>query len=266
MDITTAERRLHDRGRLAFAAAASAGLPGYFRAFEVNGLLGLLTTSPGLEFLNSVSGVTEDSLDAVPDVLAAFASAGAPSPVLTVVEPTAALGEQLRRLGFVPSGPRPAAVADLSARHGGTMRGGGELRVSEAKGNDELQLFLDILTAGYAAPASLTKYLVIEHSAAELRRFLAWQGDEPVAAAAMSLHGDVAVLGGAATLPAARGTGAQLALLHHRLHRAAHAGYTAATASAAPDSPSFRNLIRAGFASWSRVGWRSLPAERVRAN
>lgn len=263
MDIKTAERRLHDRGRLAFAAAASAGLPGHFRAFEVEGLLGLLTTSPGLEFLNSVSGVTEDSLDAVPDVLAAFASVGAPSPVLTIAEPTAALDEQLHRLGFAPSGPRPAAVAGLPARHDETRHGaGGQLRVNEAKANDELQLFLNILTAGYAAPAQLATYMLIEHSTTALRRFLAWHGDEPVAAAAMSLHGNVVVLGGAATLPAARGTGAQLALLHHRLHQATHTGYAAVTATAAPDSPSLRNLTRAGFTIWPRAGWRSRPAKQ----
>jgi GNAT superfamily N-acetyltransferase len=257
VDISAAERCLHDRGRLAFASAASAGLPGQFRAFQIEDLRVLLTTSPGLDFLNSVSGVTERSFDAVPGVLTTFASAGAPPPVLTSVEPAWVLNEQLHSLGFTPSGPRPAAVIDLPAHHNRSTRGDErQLRLSEANA-DELPLFLDILAAGYAAPAQLSAFMRIEHSAAALRRFLAWRGDEPVAAAAMSLHGEMAVLGGAATLPTARGCGAQLALLHHRLQQAAHAGCAAATATAAPDSPSLRNLTRAGFTVRLRAGWRT---------
>jgi GNAT superfamily N-acetyltransferase len=260
MNISAAEQCLHDRGRLAFAAAAAAGLPGQFRAFQFEGMLVLLTTSPGLDFLNSVSGVTKRSLDAVPDVLTTFASAGAPPPALTSVEPARALNEQLRSLGFTPSEPRPAAVIDLPA-HTNRSRPGDErqLRVSEADTDDELPLFLDILAAGYAAPTQLSAFMRIEHSAAALRRFLAWRGDEPVATAAMSLHGEVAVLGGAATLPTARSAGAQFALLHHRLHQAADAGCTAATATAAPDSPSLRNLTRVGFTVSPRASWRTGP-------
>jgi hypothetical protein len=80
VDLRTAERCLHDRSGAAFAAAAEAGLPGRFRVFEQDGLLALLTTSPALGFLNSVSGLTSESLGALPGVLAVFAAAGAPLP------------------------------------------------------------------------------------------------------------------------------------------------------------------------------------------
>jgi hypothetical protein len=71
---------MHDRSRVAFTAAARAGLPGRFCAFEHKGLLALLTTSPGLGFLNSVSGLTEESLGALPGVIAVFATADARLP------------------------------------------------------------------------------------------------------------------------------------------------------------------------------------------
>ncbi|MEP7024557.1 MAG: hypothetical protein ABJB47_12310 [Actinomycetota bacterium] len=45
MDFRTAELCLHDRGSIAFAAAARAGLPGEFSAFGHHGLLVLLTTA-----------------------------------------------------------------------------------------------------------------------------------------------------------------------------------------------------------------------------
>jgi GNAT superfamily N-acetyltransferase len=64
------------------------------------------------------------------------------------------------------------------------------------------------------------------------------------------------VLGGAATLPAARGAGAQTALLAHRLSLAGHLGAPLATATAAPGSPSIRNLAGAGFTIVERTAWR----------
>ena len=88
-----------------------------------------------------------------------------------------------------------------------------------------------------------------------MRRFLAWQGDRPVAAAAFSVHRNVAVLGGAATVPAARRSGAQTALLRHRLSQAAAAGAESAAVTAAPESASARNLARVGFKMFRRHGW-----------
>lgn len=77
-----------------------------------------------------------------------------------------------------------------------------------------------------------------------------------MAAAAFSLQEDVAVLGGAATVPAARRSGAQTALLHYRLSQAAAAGAHAAVVTAAPDSGSARNLTRDGFTMHIRHSWK----------
>jgi hypothetical protein len=255
MDLRVAERRLHDRSRVAFAAAAAAGQPGRFQAFERSGLLALVTTSPGLGFLNSVSGLTEESMDALPAVLAVFTAARVSSPSLVADEPSSALAAGLRRLGFVPAPPRPAGTIDLPPCHPAPVEVG-DLRLTEARTKNEERLFLDTLIAGYAASPEVSRFLRAEHAAAGIRRFLAWRGRTPVAAAAFSLHGDVAVIGGAATVPAARRSGAQAALLRYRLDQAAAAGAHAAAATAAPDSASARNLARSGFTMHSRYSWK----------
>lgn len=69
----------------------------------------------------------------------------------------------------------------------------------------------------------------------------------PVACATITVVDGVAQLGGANTLAAHRGHGLQSALLAHRLHAAADAGCTLATATALPDGQSARNLERLGF-------------------
>jgi GNAT superfamily N-acetyltransferase len=255
MDLHVGERCLHDRSRAAFAAAARAGQPGRFHAFERSGLLALLTTSPGLGFLNSVSGLTEESMAALPAVIAVFAAAGVPSWSVATNQPTAALAGGLRDLGFVPAPPRPAWTIDLPPGQPNPAEVS-DLRLTEARTKNEERLFLEILVAGYAASPEVSRFVRAEHAAAGIRRFLAWQGKTPVAAAAFSLHGDGAVLGGAATVPEARRSGAQTALLHHRLSQAAAAGAHAATATAAPDSASARNLARAGFTMHSRPSWK----------
>ncbi|WP_166345720.1 GNAT family N-acetyltransferase [Phytoactinopolyspora limicola] len=71
----------------------------------------------------------------------------------------------------------------------------------------------------------------------------------------MTVHGDIAVLGGASTLPAHRGQGAQTQLLQHRLRLAREAGCALAVATARPDSVSAANLSKAGFGIYRRSAW-----------
>lgn len=71
--------------------------------------------------------------------------------------------------------------------------------------------------------------------------------DSPCAAAAMDMHQGLATLFGDATLVGARSRGLQLALIRHRLERAAQLGCDLATASVLPGSASHRNYERAGF-------------------
>jgi hypothetical protein len=63
----------------------------------------------------------------------------------------------------------------------------------------------------------------------------------------MDVHAGLATLFGDSTLVQARGHGLQLALIRHRLLRAAQLGCDLATASVVPGGVSHRNYERAGF-------------------
>ena len=93
-------------------------------------------------------------------------------------------------------------------------------------------------------------------------QFLAAElGGQPVAAGAMSVFGNLALLFSTATLPAFRGRGAQTALLAARLHAAHGAGASCAAVMTTPGSASERNVLRAGFV----LAGARLSMERVRA-
>jgi hypothetical protein len=152
---------------------------------------------------------------------------------------------RLAAAGFVTVGERGLAVCRLGAS------GVGDPDVVAADG----ELFVRVLLAGYQVGGGVAAFIAAEHRVALVRRFLLLAGGEPVAAAVMSIHDGVAVLGGAATLVAHRGLGAQARLIRHRLGVAADAGCSLAVATAVPGSGSAANLRRAGFAFLVRQGW-----------
>jgi len=79
-----------------------------------------------------------------------------------------------------------------------------------------------------------------------------------IGCAALSLRGDLAVLGGMSTLPDERGKGVQAALIASRLHLAADAGCARAATSVGPGTQSQRNLERQGFIrSHTNTTWES---------
>lgn len=84
------------------------------------------------------------------------------------------------------------------------------------------------------------------------RRYLAFDGEAPVAAAGLYVTGAHGYLGPAVTLPSHRGRGAQSALIARRIHDAAADGCTLLVTETAEDrpehpAPSFRNMQRLGF-------------------
>ncbi len=82
----------------------------------------------------------------------------------------------------------------------------------------------------------------------------------PIAASALYLVDGVALLAGASTVPAARGRGAQRALLEARLAFAAAHGAELAMVVTEPGSASQRNAERAGFAPvYGRTKWERRP-------
>lgn len=86
--------------------------------------------------------------------------------------------------------------------------------------------------------------------------FLAEIDGQPIAAGALNMQTDVALLAGASTIPSARGRGAQRALLDHRLNFAAERGVDSAMIVTQIGSGSQRNAERAGFrVMYERTKW-----------
>ena len=227
-------------------------MPGRFRVWEQAGVFAVLATDPALGFLSTVSGVTGETVPVAVDLVDAADWSGAKPTVVASAE----LGDEAERLllaaGFVRSADRLLAINRLTARPRPVA--GGELDVVAAGADDA---FVDVLSAGYEADGPVAAFIRAEHRLPMLRRFLVVARGTPIAAAAMTIHGDVAVLGGASTVRACRGRGAQSLLLRHRLRVAADAGCVLAVATARPGSVSAANLRGAGFrvrrrATWSR--------------
>jgi hypothetical protein len=86
--------------------------------------------------------------------------------------------------------------------------------------------------------------------------FVAELDGQAIATAALFMHGGVALLAGASTVPEGRRNGAQLALLDTRLRTAASQGCNLAMMVAAPGSASQRNAERNGFrVAYTRTKW-----------
>ena len=93
--------------------------------------------------------------------------------------------------------------------------------------------------------------------------YLAFPGDQPLAAGALYVAHGVGWLGFAGTVPEHRGRGAQGAVLAARAREAAELGCTALTTETAErvegrPSNSYRNILRAGFREvYVRPNWLS---------
>ncbi len=139
----------------------------------------------------------------------------------------------------------------------------GRLEIEEV--GDELEAdWAAILGAG-AAPGSAERRISDEFRAAAHRitgalNLVAMLDGKAIGTGSLTPVSTVAWLGGAATLPEARGRGAQHALLVERLHRARRMGCTLAAATAVPDGVSARNLTRVGFQLLYTQAVMTLPA------
>ena len=78
-------------------------------------------------------------------------------------------------------------------------------------------------------------------------RFGVRNGEGWIACAEVMPAGDVAIFGNDATVPRARGRGAQTAIIQARLQAIAALPFSWAVAEVAPDSTSERNYLRSGF-------------------
>jgi len=128
-------------------------------------------------------------------------------------------------------------------------------------GQDEGALWAETTAQGWSDFPELTEYLK-QMGPMVVRRddsisFLAELDGQPIASAALCLHGGVALLAGACTIPEARRQGAQRALLNGRLCFAGEQHCDMAMMCAAPGSASQRNAERQGFRiAYTRLKWR----------
>jgi GNAT superfamily N-acetyltransferase len=145
----------------------------------------------------------------------------------------------------LPSGPAPEHL---------------DLQVVPSAAN-ELALWLDTVIEGFAHPdeqgvpssesfprALLEATLRDMDRCEGLARYLAWRRGSVAGGASLRIHDGVAILCGAATLPAHRRRGVQTALLRARLAEAGLAGCDLAVVTTQPGSRSQENVQKQGFA------------------
>lgn len=166
------------------------------------------------------------------------------------VDPAAGgLGGLLERRGFSKGRPWMTFRRGPS---GPTGRAGG-LRIEEA-GAGRATAFGAIVAAAFEMPPDFAPWMAALADRPGWTALLALDGDEPVGAAALFVHGGEGWLGMGATVPAHRGRGAQGALFAERLRLAGELGLDAVvTETGAPvadeaPGPSYRNMLRYGFA------------------
>ena len=122
------------------------------------------------------------------------------------------------------------------------------LRIAEADAS-LADVFGRTLCAAYGMPEGLAPWNAALVGRPGWRCYLAFDGDAPVGTAALFLDGEIGWLGAAATLPTQRRRGGQRALIARRIADATAAGASLLVSETglAPDNPSLRNLLAAGF-------------------
>lgn len=138
------------------------------------------------------------------------------------------------------------------------------VRVTE---KHEAQLWADVSSEGwseFAEVADFLKELGQVSAQSESLSFIAQLDGQHIATGNLVIAGDVALLAGASTVPAARRQGAQLALLEGRLRYAASHRCTVAMIVTQPGSGSQRNAERHGFRiAYTRTKWGQVNDGRV---
>jgi GNAT superfamily N-acetyltransferase len=167
-------------------------------------------------------------------------------------------------------GYRPVELTSVLHRRTATPVPGADAQVRvRPMEPDEVDLWADTAAGGWGDTPELAEFMrafgKITATAERTVPFLAEVDGEPVATGALAMHGGVALLAGASTVPAARKRGAQRALLQARLRYAAEHGCDLAMMGAEPGSASQRNAERQGFRiAYTRIKWHLPSAGRER--
>jgi GNAT superfamily N-acetyltransferase len=147
-----------------------------------------------------------------------------------------------------------AAEPDASART--------DLRL-EVVGADRAGDFAAAVVGGFGMPARMAGVAASVVGRPGWTCLVAYDAARPVGAGALFVTGDQGWLGLGATLPDARGRGAQSAILAARVRLAAGQGAATVTTETGVrepgrPEPSYRNILRAGFEeAYERPNWRS---------
>jgi GNAT superfamily N-acetyltransferase len=184
------------------------------------------------------------------------------APVFHEVSPIADGGivELLNARGYEPIEFTSVMYRPVAAEGASTFKSATTVRVRLAD-ETEHQEWTDLAARGWSDFPELAAFMrdigKVTAARADTLLFIADDAGEPIAAAALSLHEDVALLAGASTVPAARGRGAQGALLDARLQAARNHRCALAMMGALPGSASQRNAERNGFRiAYTRIKWR----------
>jgi GNAT superfamily N-acetyltransferase len=156
-----------------------------------------------------------------------------------------------RRRGYRPTWFRTLLVQSLPAMTTTTIRP--DLDVRPLADDQDFEEWHRITVAGFDLRTPHQQEIARRWGAAirELDRgrlLLGRLAGVPVGVAELAVHGDIALLGGMTTAPAARRQGVQNGLIAWRLARAVEQGCTIAASTAEPGSTSEANLQRQGFA------------------
>jgi hypothetical protein len=126
---------------------------------------------------------------------------------------------------------------------------------------DEVDLWARTSAEGWATEhESLADFMFgFGRVAAQCRGSFPFIGEldgRPISTGSLFIHGDVAMLAGASTVPEGRNRGAQSALLDARLKFATENGCTLAVMAASPGSQSQKNAQKNGFEiAYTRTKW-----------
>jgi len=123
---------------------------------------------------------------------------------------------------------------------------------------EELDLFLDLWARGFALPeflwSDVKRMRAAWFSVPGFERYLALIDGEPIACGGLYVYGDVGYLCVSATLPEARGRGAQAALISRRWREAAAAGCRHVISTTPFGGTSQNNMERAGMHTAHSMG------------
>jgi len=224
------------------------------RARRFGRAVALATPGADAAAVNRVVGLgLEQPLDAalLADVNAFFREAGVPrwlvecSPEATILGGHETLTHQggERRTPTVKFFGKIRDLAPVTSANG--------VSVAEV-GAEAADNFRSIVGTAYEMPELVKADLVSTVGHPGWHYYMSFDGERPIAGAAMFVDGDGAWFGVAGTAADARNRGAQSALLARRLADAKRLGCSWMTAETWPDipdrpSPSYRNMLRAGL-------------------